>query len=244
MLSAIERLPESYNLLFGLAKLYENVSVDKAIQAYRNVIERDNFGPHGIKARNNLASLFFIQKKYDEAEVYLEEVLKENSADNIALLLKGKLALIRKDALTAINALRPVLKNQPDSLEVSMLLKTAHLLNKEPELAKEVLQRVVEANPGNLESRLRLAQFLASTKDLESALKELNSALKLYPKSIEVLKAKVEVNTAMQDPNALKETLEYTKINLPDNVFGYVKMGQLYLFQKKYDKATAEFEKQ
>jgi cytochrome c-type biogenesis protein CcmH/NrfG len=92
--------------------------VEKALATYRSVIESAGDKPQGLAARNRIAAVLVSQRKLDEASALISEVLKKNPRDNDALLLRGNLAMEKKDSATAITDLRAVLRDQPGAVPV------------------------------------------------------------------------------------------------------------------------------
>jgi len=245
LLSDIEEYPKMYELRFSLAVLYELTNrPDMAEEQYRKIIAGKGTEPFGLRARVQLASLLLKQRaSTDESENLIGEVLKENPKDNDALLIKGKVSIMKGRATDAITTFRAILKDQPDSLEVLILLGNAHLLNNEHELAGENMKKAVEMNPASPKAHMALAQFLIRTKDYNAALKSLDAAIKLAPKELlDAYMAKAEVQAAKNDFKGMEKTLTAVRAAFPNNPIGYHRIGQLYVSQKKYDQALREFE--
>lgn len=243
LLAAIKSNPKMYKLRFALASLYEATGLrEKVPQVYRDIIDLSGTNKEGLHARNKLAELLLRQDQLDEAASLTEEVLEENPNDNDGLLNRGRLALLRKDPVGAINALRQVLRDQPASVEANTLLMQAHLMKQEPELAKESLLKAVELNPTNVKVRLVLAQLLAQTRDIDGALKATAEALKLAPNDLDVLLARYELFAAKRNQKELQSTIADIKQKHSDKPDGYILMGKYYASQKRYEDAIREFE--
>ena len=194
LLSMIQAKPKFYKLRFALAKLYEVTNrPGKATEVYQAVVVADKLGPEGLNARNQLARLNIVKGNVDDAEKLIAEVLKENARDSEALVMRGKIALSKGDAKNAIVDFRAALKDQPDSLDLVGLLTHAHLINKEPQLAKESLANLLSRQPNNPAVRLAMADFLMATKDVEGALKEVNTVIAADPKHARAIQAKAEI---------------------------------------------------
>lgn len=244
LLSAIEANPEDFELRYGLAALYERMKrLDKMENVYRAVISSAGTSPDGLKARNFLANLLLMQnKQLDEASRLSEEVLGKNARDNEALMIKGRIALLKGKPQDAITAFRAVLKDQPASSKVLTLLADAHLANAEKDLALDNLRKALEYEPAYLPARVQLARYYASIGNVNDALKTVDEGLKAAPTDMDLLLAKVEVHAAKKDANAMRKTLETIKTAHPDSPIGYYRMGQLLAFERKYDPALREFE--
>jgi len=165
LLSAIKDYPDAFTLRFAQAKLYEKIRPEQVEDIYDGIIELNGTGPEGLKARVALARIALKQKKYEKSSEYISEVLDENPRDVQALLINGKLALANSDPVSAIAVFRSVVKEQPDMVEASKFLSIAHMLNKEPELAKETLMQSIDAAETNPKAYLNYAQYLISQKN-------------------------------------------------------------------------------
>ena len=242
LLNSIREIPDSSKLRFGLASLYERLNDPaKAMDVYHEIISRYEVRPEGLRARNKLAALLVAQGKNEEAEKLTNEVLKENPTDNDALLAKAKYLLAKQDAQGAIIALRTVLRDQPNLTEASIYLAEAHLINKEPALAKESLLKAAELNPKDVKIRLALAKYYAKTKDLASAIKTVDEALKVSPNDYDAMGARYELLLLNKDMKGAQGELEKIKAAYPDKPTGYYLLGQLYAKERRFDAAEREF---
>ncbi len=245
LLTMIQNAPKSksYQLRFGLAKLYEAMGKpDKALQVYQDISSLDKGGPDGIKASGQSARLQLAAGKIPEAEKLIAEILKVNPQDNDALLLRGKIELSRGDAKDAIIDFRSVLKAQPDSVELISLLAKAHLLNNEPQLARDTFDNAVSLYPDKLDIRFARADFLGSIGDYDGALKDVDAVLVKDPKNLGAIQTKVKILATQKDWPAAEAYMSKVKEALPDQPIGYYWLGMIYQAQKENDKAAIEFE--
>ena len=243
LLSVIQSKPKAYKVRFGLAKIYQATNKpEKLRQLYLDIIGLDKIGPEGLKARNQLAELEMQAGKKEAAEKLVAEVLKESPKDSQALLLRGKMFLVKGDAKSAITDFRSLLKDQPDSVELLGFLAKAHLMNKEPELATETFNNAVSKFPANPNVRMARADFLAATQDYDGALKDVDAVVTADAKNLRALQAKAEMEAAKKDWGAAEITMGKLKAASPDQPVGYYRLGLIYQVQKKYDQALAEFE--
>ncbi len=243
LLAYIQREPEVYPLRFGLTKLYEAAGeTNKAKGVYRKIIELNDTGPQGLKARNQLALLFAKEKNLDEAEALVAEVLDENPRDSDALVVRGELALAKKDPLRAIADFRTVLTDQPNSTKLLRLLAKAHMRNNEPALAQENLQKAVKANPQDFESRFEYAQLLAQSGETNRVIVQIQEALKISPSHIGALEVLVKLQMAKRDWIAAQVSTEQIKTAHPDQPLGYYYAGLIDQAQQKFEPSIQAFE--
>lgn len=240
---AIADNPKASVLRFGLANLHEaRGETGKAESVYRDIVALDERAPDALKAKNRLAVLSLAQGREDEALKTVGEVLAESPQDNQALLLQGRIALSRKDAQKAIASFRSVLKDQPDAAEVLNLLAAAHLLDGKPALAQESLEKAVAVDPKDFASRKNLVEFFVRQKNFQSALDKSDEFLKANPQSLDGLNLKADVLAVSDKPADLESLLKRIKADFPDDPMAAFRLGKLYVGQKKYDAALAEYE--
>ena len=245
LLVMIQNAPKSksYQLRFGLAKLYEAMGKpDQALHVYHDIANLDKTGPDATKANEQSARLKLAAGKISEAEKIISDILKTNPQDNDALLLRGKIELSRGDTKDAVIDFRSVLKAQPDSIEVIGLLAKAYMGNKEPQLARNTFDNAVSLYPDKLDIRLARADFLGSIGDYESALKDVDSILAKDPKNLVAIQTKVKVLATQKNWSKAEAYLSNVQEILPEQPIGYYWLGMIYQAQKKLDKAVVEFE--
>ncbi len=243
LLTAIHDHPDAFELRFALAKLYEKIKPEEVESVYKKIIDLKGTDPEGLKAKVALAKMFLQQKKLKKSKDYIDDVLDENPGDIHALLVKGKLALANNDPVSAVAAFRSVIKNRPEMVEASQLLAVAHVLNKEPELAKEALIRGIEAAESNPESYLNYARYLIAIKNYKDANLEIDKALKVSPASLDVLQMKLKIGSLLTDKEMVSNAIDLIKKYYPNNAIGYEKSGDFNGAFKKYDQAILDYEK-
>jgi len=240
---AIETHSDRPELRFALARLHEQrKETDEAERVYREIVALKKYAPDALKAKNRLALLALAQGQVDRAAALVDDVLEANPGDRQALLLRGRIALFRKDAQNAIAAFRSLLRDQPDSPELLNWLAAAHGLDGKPVLARESLEKAAAANPDKFEAYKNLAEFLVGQKNYSSALEKIDEFMKRHSDSLDALAFKSEVLAAAGNHAELEAVLKRIKAEFPENPTGGFRLGQLYQAQKKYDSALAEYE--
>ncbi|MGZ8242584.1 tetratricopeptide repeat protein [Methylomagnum sp.] len=241
--AAIAANPKPIELHSALANLLERVrQPEQAAKVYRDFIAADETRPEAVKARVQLAELLARQGQAAESERLVDGVLADNPQDHAAWMLKGKLALGRKNAQDAIAAFRSVLKEQPDSTEAMSLLAGAFQLDGKPALVQENLEKAVQAKPQEFALRRNLVQFLVQQNNPSLALEQANDFLKLQPDSLDGLNLKADVLTVSQQAGALEPLLKDIKAKFPDQPVGAFRLGAFYQAQKNHGAAEAEYE--
>ena len=227
----------------ALAKLLEALKKpEQSEQVFRDFISRSESKPDILKAKESLAELLSRTGKTGQGETLVDEVLAESPQDHAALLLKGKLALARKNAQDAISAFRSILKDQPDAADVLTLLAVAYQDDGKPALVQENLERAVRAKPNDYGLRRNLVEFLLRQKSPSQALEQADDFIKAQPKSFEALNLKADVLAKHKEADALEPLLKEIAAAFPDKPAAAFRLGNFYYNHKRYDAALAEYE--
>ena len=103
---AAVHLPHASHIQFGLAALYRKSEQDeKARERYSALVQEFKNGPVGLEAKVRLAEMDLLAGKQVDAERQVQEVLKENPRSSDGLILSGRMALARRDAKDAVQAI-------------------------------------------------------------------------------------------------------------------------------------------
>jgi len=240
----ISKDADNRELQFVLSGLFDaKGEPEKAADIYKNIIKMDELKQDGITARNRLADLYVRQKRVDEAKVLINEVIASNVNDPDALTLRGRLALSDKNPSSAIADFRSVLRNQPDSVTLHRLLAMAHTINKEPDLALDLIKRAVILSPADVRLRAEYVRLLATTQDSDEMLRQLDAILKIEPDNLEVMDAVYKIQVSRQDFTAASKVAAGMMATYPDRPVGYYYSGLISRARKDPDAGIAMFEK-
>lgn len=204
----LQALPHSLMLRFLLAAHYEQIQdYQKAREVYDAILTEEETSGQGLKAEAELARLDVVEQNPQSAQTRLAHVLKENPRQFQALLLKGKLALAKKEGRSAVEAFRIVLKDEPDNSAIHSMLGQAHLLAGEFELAKESLETAVTVNPRQTDAYTALARLSARDGQLKKAQKYLEARLQVVPADMESLWSLFQLQLAQQQWSQGNDTI-------------------------------------
>ena len=244
LLPMIKAEPQQYDLRFKLAELEFSLKhLDKGEAVLKEIISLDKLGPFSLKARDELARLFVVSKRLDEARVLIKEVIDENPHDVEALQLRGEFALNDGKYLDAIGDFRAVLVDQPKNVKVLKLLSTAHLLNKEPLLAKDALEKIIEAAPADDAARLELANLLVKNGDGDRAIQQVEELIKVNPKSKAGLEALFKAYVGKKEWDKAQNISVKLQDAYPKEGMGYFLSGIAYQAENKLDASVSAFQK-
>jgi len=242
LLSFIKDSPDNYELKFGLAKIYMNdKNTADAVKVYEDIIKIDGVGKDGLKSRNLLARIRIAEKNLDSANKLIAEVLKENTQDSDALMMRGMLALSQNKLDSAIADFRSVLKDNPNLPEVLRNLARAHLANNEPALARKQYEKAVVAAPTNVTLQLELAQLYLNAKDPDRAVKQVEMAVKNNPQDLKALEALYKIQIVRKDQEGILDVINKMKAIEKSRAAGFYAAGLMYQSQNKLEESKTEF---
>lgn len=226
----------------ALGKFYESSRMpDKAETVYREIIATEKLEPAGLAARDRLAGSLVQRNDVAGAETLLNEVLAKSPRDSDALLLRGNIALGKKDPKAAIADLRAVLRDQPNAVPVLRTLARAHMANGEPAIAEETMRRALEANPKDAALRLDLAQLLAQLGKPDQAKPIVAGLVKDEPANALALDTLFRVSAAVKDFDSAKLAADGIVSSEPKSAKGYLYQGMLAQESKHTDEALRLF---
>jgi len=239
----IEQHPELTALRFGLGRIYEQTErLDEAKALYQEIVDKAGNTPDGLTGRNRLALLALRKEDPDTARKLLAEVLAVSAQDRDALLTRGKMALAGQDAIGAINDFRSVLRDEPNNPDLLRLLASAHMLNKEPQLAQDTLERAVAAAPQDVDARISLARMLVEAGRGPAAVELLRSGLQAVPNDLRLYEALVRAQVSVRDMDGARATVVELKQKFPDMPALYHIAGLLEQADQKPLESIAHFE--
>lgn len=174
--------PDDGNLRFGIAMLEERAGAPAAaIAAYREVIHRDRAGPKALAARERIAAIEASRGQYPEALRTIKEILTVNPTDGNALIVRADIALRQHEPASAIEDLRTVLRDEPDSLPLERLLSRAYVAKGDMALAEATLRSAMSAHTADVPTRLDLAALLEQTRHPDQAVALLQATARQAP---------------------------------------------------------------
>ena len=243
LLPMIDENPKQYDLRFMLADLELAQKLpEKAEETLKEVVELDKLGPQSIKARNKLARLYAGSKRVDEARNLVKQIIDENPRDNDALSLRGELALAERKIPEAVGDFRAVLVDQPQNIKVLKMLSKAHLMNNDPVLARESMEKVIEFTPDDELARLDLATMMLQGGDNERAMLQINSVLDANPNSKLGLETAFKVYLSKKQWDKAQESAKRLQDGYVKEGVGYFLSGLAFQAEGKVDKSIQAFE--
>jgi tetratricopeptide (TPR) repeat protein len=206
------------------------------------VLDDDPKNQNIVLGKITLARIYFARRDLAQTKQYLDEVLKDNPKNIDATYLQGMVHLYRGEALPAISAFRMVVNERPQFLQGYADLASAHLLNKEVNIAFDTIQNALKTKPDSRELIRALGRLYASQKDLPHAQAQFRKLLNANPDDLEIRADMGDLFLASGDFGQAAREFEEIKRRVPKSPLGYTKLSACYKAQRQWDKAMAELE--
>jgi cellulose synthase operon protein C len=241
--TAITNKPRDMALRFGLVQLYRsNDRHGDAQRVLKEIVDLNSDAPSSLSAKGQLAGYLMDEGKVAQAQTMVADIIKASPRDNTALQLRSRMNLAEGKARDAIIDLRALVRDQPGSVLPVQLLAQAHRMAQEPQLAREVLADAVKFKPEDPELRLLLAADLADSKDYPRATTELDAGIRAAPQATRLYEMKARLAAVQKDNVGAVKVFEQLKVQRPKEAVAYVRLGQLYTEQKRFDAALKEYD--
>jgi tetratricopeptide (TPR) repeat protein len=234
--------PKDFEMKFALARFYSGSQQPaRAEGIYQEVIDTEKLDAAGLEARDRMAVLRAQRDDIVGAEKLIRETLEKSPRDNEALMLRGNIALAKKDPKAAIVDLRAVLRDQPNAIGVLRTLARAHLANGEPAIAEETMRRALEANPTDATIRMDLAQLLTQLGKAGQAKPILVDLVKEQPGNVPALDTLFRVSASTKDYATAQSAAEAIVATHPEVAMGYLYEGMLAETENHKEEAVRLF---
>ncbi|HWM70080.1 MAG TPA: tetratricopeptide repeat protein, partial [Steroidobacteraceae bacterium] len=236
--------PDNYGLRFALAGLYQRTnSTKEAVAVYEEVIRRDDLGPSGLNARNQLAQIAARQNREADARKLIDEVLQKNPRDFEALALRASFAMAHTQPAAAIADLRALLRDNPQAPQIHRLLARAYLANGQPELAQQSLEAAVGLAPTDNSLRVEFGQMLMQVEKPAEAIKVLEEAVRRAPTDTSIRADLVHAHLDQRDFAGAHAAAADMKLMDPKSSMGFYLSGIADLAMNQPDEGRQELEK-
>ena len=157
----------------------------------------------------------------------IEEWLKNEEENPLALRAMGMISCLESDYKKGITYFKSALKNEPSEVINNYYIAKAYIHLGDTLNAKEYFETSIKTNPNHLKSYLDYSKFLISLDDYADANRKLRKVLKFDENNLEVLNMLFFVNYNLVKDSIceynIKETLGFgEKIKaIDENIFKY-----------------------
>jgi tetratricopeptide (TPR) repeat protein len=161
-----------------------------------------------LAAQIKLAQIQFSQKNFDVAETLVASVLRKDSRNTEGLKLKASLLMVRGQLDTATEVLRQALDDQPQQVDLMLLLANVYERRGSIELADKELADATKTSNFNAVVGLNYVAFLRRRGSIERAEDILIELTRRSPSNITVLSTLADVRLARQNWRGAQEVAE------------------------------------
>jgi tetratricopeptide (TPR) repeat protein len=249
----LEQNPEDFELRFYLVDFYESQGDTKAAGAQlKTLMDYAGNKPEGLKAKTKVATRFLVQNKKSDAVNLINQVLKVDSHNVDALILKSGISIDEMKYDEAILDLRAVIGEKPDSAQALYLLARAYELKGSEALAEESYVKALEASKYSPQYAIKYAESLIKKKENERAEKVLNDALRRAPKNVAITKLLAQIRLDNGDVDGAQMIADNikgaTNSNLSDLIEGAILLrknddqGAVAAFERAHQKAPTDMQ--
>ena len=141
----------------------------QSVEAYQQGLKSD---PHAVEGLSGLAQTYMRVGRFDEAGKLLLEVIAANPRRAVDLAMAGELFMHSGDTQRAVNLLQRAEAIEPNA-HSEVLLATAYMKLKQPQRAKEVLDRARARGGKNADVFRSVANYYRETRDYPGAIQTL-----------------------------------------------------------------------
>lgn len=190
--------PSAYDLKLQLAGVRLQQKNDAAaIALWKEVIADAGDKPAGVRARGAYASYHLGRNDKAAAKPLIDQMLAQDARDEQALLLRAGIAMNEQRLDDAVNDLRTILRDIPESPRAQLLLARTHEMQGLRDLATQHYANAAQMGKYALPFAMPYAQYLMKTGRARAVEGVLREALKTSPGNLPALRllAQAYLNT-------------------------------------------------
>ncbi len=214
---------------------------EEALNILRGIVERTGSSEDGLIARSRLGEIAMAEGRFDEASTIVAEILEIDGSNIAALEMRGSMHLDNDRYDNAIQDLRIVLNEKPDSSRASLLLSRAYELTGSIELADDALADALRYSDNNVEIAITYANFLIKQSAAPRAEDVLIGVLNVNPNNIELLRTLARVRLMRQNWIGAQQIAEAIRRLDSDDAAATEIEGIALSGQQNYDQSITLF---
>lgn len=192
---------------------YSLIKFEKYEDALEKINKAQNINSEIPDLKYLRAFLSVMSGEIDENRAQMEEWLKGDDGNSLALRALGIISCLEGDYKKGITHFKSGLKNEPSEVINNYYIAKAYMHLGDTSNAKEYFETSIKTNPNHLKSYLDYSKFLISLDDYADANRKLRKVLKFDENNLEVLNMLFFVNYNLVKDNVceynIKETLGF-----------------------------------
>jgi tetratricopeptide (TPR) repeat protein len=195
-----------------------------------------------LPAQLQLAELDFQRKRLDEANSVVNRILQEHPGNTQALVTRARVWLEQKQPDKSIKDLEAVQHEDPDIAISYYLMGAAYAQMGDLDHAQQNFEKSIGLNPHLEEAYAALAEMMLDRGQSDAAVKYAQELQTTNPKRTDTHLFLGSAYANLRDlPKAEAEFQQYCALQ-PDSPLGQIRLGYLYLMEKKLELAQKQFE--
>ncbi len=238
----IQRGTDVIRYQLALSEFYlGNNKEPEARDVLGKIVERAGSSEGGRIARAKIGEMEMVAGNYAAASEIVNQILEIDGANINALEMRGSIYLNDNNYDSAIQDLRIVLSEAPDSVRASMLLARAYELNGSIELADDTLADALRYSENDPAVAVAYADFLTKQSAVARAEEILMNVAQVNPTNLELLRALARTKLMRQDWQGAQEVADAIK-QLDDDALLATQIEGLALSgQQDYEQSIVAF---
>lgn len=156
---------------------------------------------------------------------------------------KARFLMKEEKYIEAISSAKEVLKDEPDNVDILMILGTIYLRNNQNAEAINIFENVLIKKPDFNDAMIRLIKALIANNNMDQAEAQSIKFLSVFPTDHVLYNLLGEIYYLKKDNiSAIKNFLKSLELET-FNSDSLIRLGEIYLFQNKLEKAESYFYK-
>ncbi len=181
----------------------------------------------GIEARTNIAAIYVSNGDYDQAQLFIKEILVADQNNPDALNLLGRIYHGNGDEQMAVYLWEKVLGEDEGNADALNNLGLREVSAGELGRAVRQFRRVIDADPANVAAHLNLGAIYLDHLNFENSLEEFEQTLSLRPRHEVALMGRAASIYGLGDPQLAYDAYGTVNQNYPDNCQAMWRLGEL-----------------
>lgn len=219
-----------------------NHDYDRARREFEAGMQSDPNNKSGYQTA--MVELLAVQSKFQEAIVAVNEILKENPKDSVALELRSALAVNSGDqqmVSRAVLDLQSLVSQNPNNAVLQLQLGRALMAKNQPDEARTHLEEANRLRAHFTPAKLLLAQIFSQKGDHTRALQMADEAIKEQPRNIGAHLVRTSALLGIGDRAHAKEELQAILKAVPNSADAKYQLGYINFTEKNYKEALSIF---
>jgi tetratricopeptide (TPR) repeat protein len=234
-------LPDDANAYRLLGDFYvANADIAKALPEFASLVKQH---PHDAVSKKRYVQLLTQSNQLGEALKLDEEILKANSRDSEALVLKGRLLNLLQTPALAVPALESAVRSSSENPEAHFELGLSYQNTGNLEGAEKEFRAAVKLRPSLLQAQQQLANIALKNGNMELLDQCASAWLRYAPGAPQGYVMKGTSLLSKRDASGAEQDLQRAITLDPKNAIAYARLADVRVLQGRFADAEGGYEK-